>query len=224
MKWTFFCIVLLCAGSCHDVNSVDNDENDTGGVSGQETSDDSADDSDVATSDDCLTYNPLCCGNGSIQRWEACDDGNRLNDDGCTEDCLYIDDGYRCDVAGALCVELPWCGDGITEGAECCDDGNTVAGDGCSAICQFETEDLSAVVFPDGCELTTCGDGIAEGTEECDFGADENTGDYNGCTIDCRLGPHCGDGILDVEHEECDDGNHLDGDGCPAGCRYGIPQ
>lgn len=36
------------------------------------------------------------------------------------------------------------------------------------------------------------------------------------CRLDCTL-PRCGDGILDGG-EHCDDGNTLDGDGCPADC------
>jgi fibro-slime domain-containing protein len=50
-----------------------------------------------------------------------------------------------------------------------------------------------------------CGDGIQTPDEACDLGAENNTGDYNTCTPDCKLPPYCGDGNVDEGHEECDD-------------------
>jgi cysteine-rich repeat protein len=55
------------------------------------------------------------------QRSEACDDGNRSNTDGCTNNC-----------------SLPACGDGFVQAGETCDDGNKVNGDGCNASCGNE--------------------------------------------------------------------------------------
>ena len=71
----------------------------------------------------------------------------------------------------------------------------------------------------------TCGDGIVSIGEECDDGKNKNTGGYGGCTADCKLGPYCGDGIVDPDHEDCDDGGNagkivLEGSACPSGCRY----
>ena len=34
-----------------------------------------------------------------------------------------------------------------------------------------------------------CGDGVVVAPEQCDLGADMNTGQYNGCTAECRRGP-----------------------------------
>jgi cysteine-rich repeat protein len=34
----------------------------------------------------------------------------------------------------------------------------------------------------------------------------------------CTLGPHCGDGVLSSDFEECDDGNRSNNDGCDAEC------
>jgi hypothetical protein len=72
-----------------------------------------------------------------------------------------------------------------------------------------------------------CGDGLVwSGVEACDFGLG-NDDDYSGCRPDCQWGPHCGDGILDPEHEACDRGD-LNGTGmttdeyspCSVTCGY----
>jgi fibro-slime domain-containing protein len=70
-----------------------------------------------------------------------------------------------------------------------------------------------------------CGDGIVSIGEECDDGKDKNTGAYGGCSADCKLGPYCGDGIVQPEFEDCDDGNKIVLEGaCPSGCRHLIIQ
>jgi fibro-slime domain-containing protein len=58
----------------------------------------------------------------------------------------------------------------------------------------------------------TCGDGVVTRFEFCDDGPGQNTGEteYGHCLSDCSaLGPHCGDGNVDVGFEECDDGDNL---------------
>jgi len=60
------------------------------------------------------------CGNGMVDGIEECDDGNRVNDDGCSETCVLE------------------CGDGVVGGAEECDDGNRVSMDGCDDMCMSE--------------------------------------------------------------------------------------
>jgi len=55
---------------------------------------------------------------------------------------------------------------------------------------------------------TVCGDGIVAGNEQCDEGALNGTG-YGHCTADCKLGPFCGDGILQSPPEQCDNGTNL---------------
>ena len=75
------------------------------------------------------------CGNGSIETGEACDDGNEVNTDACTNACSRAA-----------------CGDGTTRtdleaGAddyEGCDDGNATDNDGCT----------------NACAIAQCGDGI----------------------------------------------------------------
>lgn len=66
------------------------------------------------------------CGNGVLEHFEACDDGNADNSDGCTEACT-----------------LPRCGDGYVQAGEACDDGNTIHGDACNSQC----EDVSGVLW-----------------------------------------------------------------------------
>ena len=59
--------------------------------------------------------------------------------------------------------------------------------------------------------------------EVCDDGAAENTGEYGHCNDSCTdLGPHCGDGIVQEEFEDCDDGENLGGiNGCNSDCTTG---
>ena len=73
---------------------------------------------------------PPGCGDGMIGGSEQCDDGNNVDGDGCSHDCM-LDNGHA-----------PMCGDGILEAGEGCDDGNTVGDDGCSAVCQSESAGL----------------------------------------------------------------------------------
>ncbi len=68
---------------------------------------------------------------------------------------------------------------------------------------------------------TTCGDGVVAGREVCDDGT--NDGSYGSCGEDClSRGPHCGDGEVQEEHEECDQGaGNNDGEyggGCTEQC------
>ena len=38
-----------------------------------------------------------------------------------------------------------------------------------------------------------------------------------------QCGPFCGDGELNLDAEECDDGNYVDGDGCSGNCTSETP-
>ena len=62
-----------------------------------------------------------------------------------------------------------------------------------------------------------CGDGIVSLGEECDDGINE--GGYGKCGPGCKLDAYCGDGIVQREYEECDDGNFINDDECPNSCR-----
>jgi cysteine-rich repeat protein len=77
---------------------------------------------------------PIQCGDGRTSNLEACDDGNEVAGDGCTEVCT-IEPGHVCQGSPSICGR---CGDGTAQGGEQCDDENTIDGDGCSSACTLE--------------------------------------------------------------------------------------
>ncbi len=81
------------------------------------------------------TPNSVChktvCGDGKVEGFEQCDDGNLIPYDGCSPTCTIEP---KC--SGGTCTAV--CGDGLVFPGEACDDGNTVSGDGCSATCTIE--------------------------------------------------------------------------------------
>jgi fibro-slime domain-containing protein len=162
------------------------------------------------------------CGNGMRADSEACDDGNRKSADGCSADCLGIEAGYACPIAGKACRVIARCGDGIVASSEACDDGNSSARDGCSASCKLELG-FQCKGEPSHCSPSTCGNKQQEGAEGCDDG---NELPFDGCSASCQAEPSCktgactskcGDGL--VLNEACDDGNNKDGDGCSSTCK-----
>jgi fibro-slime domain-containing protein len=74
-------------------------------------------------------------------------------------------------------------------------------------------------LVPSECK-TNCGDGEVGAGEECDDGPG-NLGGYNQCTADCRIGPRCGDAVVQMDVEACDDGMNLGeyGVGCGPNCQ-----
>ncbi len=120
---------------------------------------------DHCRNDACLSeVDCICpsCGDGVLDPSEECDDGNNVNGDGCSADCMKPDscnencnDGIGCD-GGYSCYQdhcrndaclsevdciCPSCGDGVLDPSEECDDGNNVNGDGCSSSCMTEKEE-----------------------------------------------------------------------------------
>lgn len=169
--------------------------------------------SDEAPVYDVPGINTAKCGDGALQLSEECDDGNDVDDDGCSSSC-----------------RLPRCGDGMKQTGEECDDGNANDNDECSNQCRKPTcgdgyvqageecDDGNLAAYDacvGSCKLAKCGDGFVQvGVEGCDDG---NTNDDDGCTSRCRL-KTCGDGIVQTG-EQCDDGNANDGDGCLSTCQ-----
>lgn len=91
------------------------------------------------------------CGDGAVGGNELCasmcDDGNRVDGDGCSAQCTveYCGDwkvqpgiGEVCEGAAGCswdCVAVIVCGDGIVDETELCDDGNSIDGDRCNNGC-----------------------------------------------------------------------------------------
>ena len=74
-----------------------------------------------------------------VNDYLACEDGNAVNGDGCTNGC-EVEYGWECGQGDPLewdfCKEI--CGDGHNWGNYMCDDGNYNSGDGCSQLCYVE--------------------------------------------------------------------------------------
>ncbi|MEZ4365571.1 MAG: DUF4215 domain-containing protein [Kofleriaceae bacterium] len=186
-------------------------------------------------------------GDGVVGGDEVCDDGNRVDGDGCSALCTSdetcgngvrdlleeCDDGNRASGDGCQAdCRRPACGDGVLDPMEGCDDGGVVDGDGCTARCTLEAcgngiRDLleecddGNLVDGDGCQATcrlpTCGDGVIDPTEACDDG---NRVAADGCNASCASDETCGNGVVDPQvGEQCDDGNLMDADGCQASCQ-----
>ena len=168
------------------------------------------------------------CGNGVQEAGEACDDGNSIDADACTNSCALAicGDGVRridvqageeayeeCDDGNSddtdtctrTCLNAT-CGDGFRSGSEACDDRNDNNFDACTNACQN----------------AQCGDGFRRldvgggrpGFEECDDGNLDNTDD---CVDRCQL-RRCGDNFVAELHEGCDDGNQIEDDSCRSNC------
>ncbi|MBR4984270.1 MAG: DUF4215 domain-containing protein [Proteobacteria bacterium] len=197
-------------------------------VESGESCDDGNTESGDGCSADCTTVEPdwscpaaggacakgQACGDGHLDDGEACDDGNTADGDGCAADCSKIEDGWKCPIEGQGCATMK-CGDSHVDDGEACDNGdlfNTdygVSEDDCATNCQ---------------PAHYCGDGLLDAIdvqygEQCDAGGDKSS-EYNGCTSDCKRVNYCGDGKIQSEHEQCDDGNTADGDGCDADCQF----
>jgi len=131
------------------------------------------------------------CGDGEQNPDEECDDGNAVDEDGCTNLCtlpkcgdgLLNQNSESCDD-GDLNGDEAWCtleclanvcGDGKLGPDEDCDDGNDDDGDGCSPLCALEQ----------------CGNGSLDFGEHCDDGNDD---DLDLCTSLCVPPPD----IVDV--------------------------
>ncbi len=101
------------------------------------------------------------CGNGTLEAFEQCDDGNAVDGDSCSPACAAtpcgngaLEAGEGCDdgnlKSGDGCSQVcapEICGDGIIQPThqENCDDGNLVSGDGCSSACLVELGNIAWV-------------------------------------------------------------------------------
>ena len=134
------------------------------------------------------------CGDGILNHGEACDEGENKTE-GCSDDCKEVTIGWACKEQGKACEPLA-CGNHILEPelGEKCDDGNYVAGDGCFN-CRVEQGYM--------CQ---------DSTPPCPDKWCKDKGKY--CE---KISVLLGDGVVNPDFEECDDGNTIDHDGCTQG-------
>jgi cysteine-rich repeat protein len=165
------------------------------------------------------------CGDGILQRNEACDDGNTEGGDGCNRIC-QLEANWECPEPGKPCRNLAICGNGRLTSDETCDDGNTNSGDGCSADCGSIEPGWECRVPGTRC-TPACGDGVSSGGETCDDG---NSNSDDGCSSTCQVEPGadcpvvgkactkmvCGNGKVE-RGELCDCGR--DPKNLPSGCK-----
>ena len=118
------------------------------------------------------------------------------------------------------------CGNGIVEQGEVCDEGTNPT-QGC-INCTSVADGWSCTTSGKACN-PNCGNGKQDKDEVCDEGKHKT----QGCSDDCKSittgwkcptfgqachTPSCGDGIVDVETEQCDDGTY----NLPPYASYGI--
>ncbi|HEY0463548.1 MAG TPA: hypothetical protein VGC79_05040 [Polyangiaceae bacterium] len=147
----------------------------------------------------------VCTGHAMVQRI-ACDGSKWLAGTTCAP-------GELCDSTSGECAKVvPECvgamfGDVVCRGDEvlsCGVDRVTASkGESCLGLCQ------------DGvCQPPSCGDQKREPGEDCDNSEDA----ASGACVKCKTAA-CGDNVVWVGHEQCDDGGTVSGDGCSATCR-----
>jgi len=190
-----------CGGICGDdvVDGPDGEQCDGGNLQNQTCNSLGFAAGALACGADCRFDLSACqslCGNGLKDPTEACDDGNALSTDGCSNTC-DLETGFTCTTDNpSICT--PICGDGLILGSEECDgvnlEGATCGSEGyhpgtlsCDAACGYDYSLCGG----------RCGDGILQETQgeacdDADFGgADCESLNYGtgelGCTEDCAL-------------------------------------
>jgi MYXO-CTERM domain-containing protein len=145
-----------------------------------------------------------CCGNGSVDGDEDCDDGNGKDNDACLSDCtmntcgdgIVNDDDEDCDDGGVSetcdddCTTAE-CGDGTLNmvAGEDCDDGNDIDGDGCSSQCLMDdggsesgegsgdtTDTMSPTTTMPSTTITASATGVSATTDDSDSDTDGDEG------------------------------------------------
>ncbi len=201
--------------------------------------------SDNSTEDDevIAEINLTRCGNGifEIDNNEQCDDGNRIDGDGCSSICTLS----QCvnDLNGFVCNLTEYCPGNSLSAADsnrCCSvscevvDRCEECGTGLFNVCdRAECEALTEqCYFVDNTLINECKNCINNGTLiSCeDYGNEQESCETDTCNIgNCSWDgavcitfmPVCGNGALEPG-EECDDGNTRSGDGCNLVCRIEI--
>ncbi len=193
------------AKGCDDANVCTLDGCDSASGCVHQPAEGSCDDGDACTG---TASGDICkAGLCSAGVAKECDDGEPCTQDGCdpkTGVCAAsatAQDGATCvGIGGGPCVASWICQAGtcVANKEKSCDDGQPCTFD----TCNDETGACSHAAAPDE---AVCGVG-----DWCQQGK-------------CVKGPGCGDGVINQEKEECDDGGNKNGDGCSATCKKQGP-
>ncbi len=141
---------------------------------------------DIVNSFTSCSPGESCCGNTAIEAGEQCDDGNAVDEDGCSSSCqIELAPGCPADSNHLI----PFCG---TFSVPAQLDGGSFSGVCTSANCDF-TVICNGGTFEDtlsNCRVPVCGNGVPDLGEQCDDG---NTTNGDGCSSSCKLetGSNC---------------------------------
>ncbi len=154
-----------------------------------------------------------CCGNGTVDPGEECDEGGPTN--ACTA---------ACTVAS--------CGDAIQNGTETdIDCGGGCPGCAQGLSCAANDDCLSLICIGESCQFGTCGDNVVQADEDCDDGdtiaevCDYEVPSCEVCSATCQfeagITSSCGDSIVHGEYgESCDDGG--ESASCNSNCTTSV--
>ncbi len=171
------------------------------------------------------------CGNGTVEGTEACDDGNSLEGDSCSNLCTVT-----------IPIPIPIGPSSGSSSSSSSGSGSSSSASGSTVSSSESSSSLSSSVsssFTAPPPLTgTCGDATCEEGEqfsEYQCGVNTMCANTQYCAIDCPVASSsssvssssvpstfCGNGVLN-SGEECDDGNLVDTDDCSNACLLNIP-
>ncbi len=162
----------------------------------------------------CNTQSGVCqaggeCGNGQVEGFEQCDDGNQESGDCCDASCQFESQGAAC-KDGNPCTLNDSC-----DGSGICTGGSANPQCGC---CEFgllsSVFDSSARTLEGACEAPveeqSCRDSLGEFFQGASCNLELGT---------CELAAVCGNGTVEIG-EQCDDGNLENGDCCDSSCQF----
>jgi cysteine-rich repeat protein len=148
----------------------------------------------------------VCQGAAAAQRL-ACDGEQWRAGTTCAQDEL-------CDSGTGTCAKIvAGCAAAMPGQAVCRGDSPLTCGP--DLVTSKLSEPCEGTCKDGACVAPSCGDTKLEEGEQCDDGDDAT----DGACPKCKLAA-CGDGLVRLGHEECDDGNNVAGDGCSPTCTW----